>query len=230
MKSDLRWPGMILVSFLLHAFSLSFAILLPSMPAKKWTFGPVYTVDLVSVPADFQERKSTSRLSRDIAAVTPRDRQVVLKKEADRLPDTAVRHSPLPREESRKIERAIEDVRKKLAAQPGPVMPSASAGKQPAATPELNRYYAVIWARIKGQWALPRGVVPAQNLETVITVRILRDGSISSLQYEKSSGNRYFDQSAWRAVRKAGPFPHFPESLRESNIEVGIRFHSAEMR
>lgn len=230
MKSDLSFSGMVLVSLLLHALFLSLAFLLPSMPAKKWTFGPVYTVDLVSVPADFQERKSTSQLSRDIAAVTPRDRQAVLKKETDRLPTSVVRQSPPPKDEAGNIEKAIEDVRRKVAAQPGPVMPSASAGRQPAASPALNRYYASIWARIKGQWALPRGIVPGQNLEAVIAVRILRDGSVSSIQYEKSSGNRYFDQSAWRAVRKAGPFPPFPESIRDGSLDVGIRFHSAEMK
>ena len=47
---------------------------------------------------------------------------------------------------------------------------------------------------------------------------------------EKRSGNRYFDESALRTVKKANPLPPLPEELRESSIEIGIRFHSAELK
>jgi TonB family protein len=50
------------------------------------------------------------------------------------------------------------------------------------------------------------------------------------LSFEKHSGNRYFDESAMKAIKKASPFPPFPDSIRDNNIDVGIRFHSMEFR
>ena len=70
----------------------------------------------------------------------------------------------------------------------------------------------------------------SDNLEAIIDVKILRDGTVSRLEIEKSSGNRYFDQSAVKAVRKASPFPALPAWIQETTAEFGIKFHSSEGR
>ncbi len=93
----------------------------------------------------------------------------------------------------------------------------------------MNAYYALIWSRIKSQWALPRGILQSDNLEAIIDVRILRDGTVNRLGIEKSSGNRYFDESALRAVRKA-TFPALPAWIQDTSAEFGIKFHSSEGR
>jgi len=77
---------------------------------------------------------------------------------------------------------------------------------------------------------MPRDILSKENIETVIQARILRNGAISDIIFEKRSGNRYFDDSAMKAIKKASPLPPLPEWIRDNNIEIGIRFHSSEFR
>ena len=93
----------------------------------------------------------------------------------------------------------------------------------------VNAYYRVIWLRIKGQWALPVGMIPKTALESVISITILRTGAITEVRFEKSSGNRYFDESAMKAIQKANPLPPLPDWLTGNNLNIGIRFHSSEL-
>ncbi|MFH2075814.1 MAG: energy transducer TonB, partial [Pseudomonadota bacterium] len=76
---------------------------------------------------------------------------------------------------------------------------------------------------------LPQGMLSGEVLEAVIDVTILRSGGVTAINFEKRSGNRYFDDSALKAVQKALPFPPLPEWVRDSSIEVGIRFHSKDL-
>ncbi len=93
----------------------------------------------------------------------------------------------------------------------------------------MQAYFAQIRARVKAQWAVPAALVPKQGIETIIDVQITRSGAIAALSFEKRSGNRYFDESAMKAVRKASPFPAFPEGYPDGVIEVGIVFPSREL-
>ncbi len=233
-----NFNSMILLSFLLHALFLSIFLLSPSLPGKKWTFGPVYSVDLVSFPMNaLSDAQAKVPISRELAATNYKDQPLVSKK-SDEIRSTPLlkQVAPLRSENSEKVERAIDDVRKRVASSP----PSAKAAPQggPAVVREgsgetsakMQTYYARLWAKIKGQWALPRGILPNQNIETVLNIVILKDGSLAGLSFEKTSGNKYFDQSAARAVRKASPFPPLPEWVKEPNMEIGLRFRSTEFR
>ena len=115
----------------------------------------------------------------------------------------------------------------------------AGTAAQPAASPrqgnaELNAqmqaYYAKVWSRIRGGWTLPQGIVSGEVLETVIGVTVLRSGAVTEVNYEKRSGNRYFDESAMKAVRKASPFPPLPAGVGDNSIDIGIRFPYPEPR
>ena len=94
----------------------------------------------------------------------------------------------------------------------------------------MKIYYATIWARIKSQWVLPQGILPRENIEAVIDMKILRNGTVKDLSFEKRSGNRYFDETAIKAIKKASPLPPLPEWIRDNTMEIGIRFHSSEFK
>jgi len=94
---------------------------------------------------------------------------------------------------------------------------------------QMTVYYSVIWSMIKEQWALPEGILNTSDLETVIEAQILKDGSVAALRFEKQSGNRYFDESALKAIKKVGKFPPLPEWLDKEYIDLGIRFRSSEL-
>jgi TonB family protein len=61
-------------------------------------------------------------------------------------------------------------------------------------------------------------------------MKIRRSGEISEVRIEKRSGNRYFDESVLKAIRKAGALPPLPEWFGANSLDVTIRFHSSELK
>ena len=82
----------------------------------------------------------------------------------------------------------------------------------------MSAYYTMIWSRIKSKWALPQGILPSEVLEVVIDVTILRNGAVTQVSFEKRSGNRYFDDSAMKAIQRASPLPPLPANFRVTRL------------
>ncbi len=245
--------SMVFISLLLHAVILSLLFFAPSFPAPKMTFGPVHTVSLVSLPRNTLEQRSSSAMTRELLSVDRRP-EAVMKKQLAPAPVIPIRTIETQKKQrDPDLEKAMEEIRKKaaVAGQPNPTQAKGAAGKAektdkaeraaapagPAGQPgdgemdaQMRAYYTAIWSRIKGRWALPQGILPGEVLEAVLDVTILRSGAVTEVKFEKRSGNGYFDDSAMRAIRKATPFPPLPGWIGDSSIQVGIRFHSEELR
>lgn len=232
--------NMIVLSFLLHALILSIIFFSPSLPSPRWTFGPSYTVDLVSFPASSVKISSSgvsAADSRKAIGLHRDNHSTILKKETARSLHTPVQKTEVHRKTiSGDAGSAIEGIRKKVASVSGSASPSAGSVPHSGTSQgdsEMNMkmkvYYSVVWSMIKEKWALPKGILPDDNLEAIVGTKILRNGSVSTLNFEKRSGNRYFDESAIKAIKKAEPFPPLPEWLDRRYIELGIRFHSSEL-
>lgn len=219
---------MIALSLMLHFFFLTILFFSSSLPARRWTFGPVYTVDLVSLPSGYSDKGTSTSLLPEVAAIKTGRQADVLKKRSELAVPPIKRIAPAGREAG-EVGRAIEGIRKKVEASSGAQTRASQQGAVETSS-AVNAYYQALWARIRAEWALPRGILPSENLETVIDVTVSRSGAVTAISIEKSSGNQYFDQSALRAIRKASPFPPVPEDIRGSSIELGIRFHSEQFR
>jgi TonB family protein len=90
----------------------------------------------------------------------------------------------------------------------------------------LRAYYDLIWRRIKEEWILPGSLLEeSEDQETVIVIKVRRDGGILESWYEKKSGSSMYDESAMRAIKKSNPLPPFPQELDEDSLEIGVRFH-----
>ncbi|MBA4371964.1 MAG: hypothetical protein C0402_03790 [Thermodesulfovibrio sp.] len=74
-----------------------------------------------------------------------------------------------------------------------------------------------IRAEIHKQWSYPDSI--GRNLETIIAIRILKDGAIRVEDIEKKSGDRIFDKSVLKAIELASPVTPPPYEM-----EFGIRF------
>ena len=227
--NDISMNSMIFISLLIHTVVLSVIFFAPSLPSPRWTFGPVYSVNLVSLSEVLQDRKAQSAISREINQTIPGEHSTILRKRPDTVPAVPIKRLDSQRKQVSSVDRAIEDIRKKVNTginQPGPASQTDNA--QPNAN--MNVYYSLIWSRIRGKWTLPQGILPRGNIEAIIQAKILKNGTVVDLSFEKRSGNRYFDESAMKAIKKASPFPPLPDSIRDNNIDVGIRFHSMEFR
>lgn len=80
-------------------------------------------------------------------------------------------------------------------------------------------YSSKIMDGIQPYWALPPGI-EKKGLEAVVSIKILRDGTVIVQGIEKRSGNRLFDRSALQALAKASPLPRPPQEM-----EIGVKFH-----
>ena len=223
-NDDISLNNMIIFSFLLHALFLSIIFFSPSMPSPRWTFGPVYSVNLVSLPAYIVEKKPVTSISDEVVVIGSRDSSVVLKKDVRKDLPLPIERITTRKKSISKVDRAIEDLRKKILSSSGVSRGTAEVSMK------MRVYYSIIWSKIKGRWALPQGILPGENIEVIIGAKILRNGAVADLSFEKRSGNRYFDESAMRAIKKASPFPPLPEWIKGKNIELGIRFHSSELQ
>ncbi len=221
--------NMVVFSFLLHALILSIIFFSPSLPSPRWTFGPSYTVDLVSAPLSSVEVRSSEAISREVVGMNRRNHSMVMKKEVEKSLNSPVRKTEIHRKSpDGNADTAIEGIKRRVASTTKDSHPSTSRGHSEM-NMKMKVYYSVVWSMIKENWALPEGILSDNDLETVIGAKILKNGSVVELNFEKRSGNRYFDESAMKAIKKVGAFPPLPEWLNEKYIDLGIRFRSSEL-
>ena len=81
----------------------------------------------------------------------------------------------------------------------------------------LEGYSKRIGKEIRQRWAFPEAW--GENLEAVISVTIMSNGTVKINSVEKSSGNVLFDRSVLRAINKASPVSPPPHEM-----EIGLRF------
>ena len=226
-----RLSWLVILSLLVHLLLLSLAIFLPIRSATpRFTLGPVYSVNLVSVSDSILRRQPAADPLQDIAGAVLSTGTRAFKK------SVRMEAPPIRRVDTKQNLRnpAVEKLKKKL----GDKTPASAESTSPAASAaaggqmddRLAEYYRVIWSRIKSQWALPGGINPRNDVEAVVNIRILKDGSITGMTFEKKSGLGYFDNSVLRALKKAHPLPPLPEWYRENGLEIGIRFLSSDLR
>ena len=97
------------------------------------------------------------------------------------------------------------------------------AGADPL-DPASQQYMLGVWEKIKNAWGLPGMSKYSKTLETVVTIRIRKDGRIVDINIEKRSGNRVYDESILRVLRSVDPLPPIPSSLNTDSLEIGFRF------
>ena len=78
-------------------------------------------------------------------------------------------------------------------------------------------YYSLVETKIRQQWIYPETL--DTDLETIVSIRVAKDGRITIEKVEKGSGNQLFDRSVLRAITMASPLP---APLKE--MEIGLRF------
>jgi protein TonB len=86
-------------------------------------------------------------------------------------------------------------------------------------------YLSRVQAKVTERWA--GKALPGQ--QPVAVFDISREGQVSRLAIEKSSGNSYYDQAALRAITEANPFPPLPAEFPGQTLRVHLGFNfSAE--
>jgi TonB family protein len=199
--------------------------------ATKLTFGTYYTVELVrstelSGPSSYRDAfaEEMKDLLSEKQGLVPRKKSAVREQPPIKRLDA---RGKTPQE----VSRAIEALKNKTAhaTQSVPTSGVAEGGNVSPEADALNAYYGVIWAEIKAKWAFPGGLASGRDLIAVVHVRVMKNGMAEDIVLQQRSANAVFNESVIKAVKKASPFPPFPAGLRESMMELGIRFHSSQL-
>ncbi|GMT48097.1 MAG: hypothetical protein IEMM0007_1663 [bacterium] len=82
----------------------------------------------------------------------------------------------------------------------------------------LAGYYSLVKERVWSEWVFPE-FRTGQGLETVVDIKVYKNGRVKIQGIKKSSGNTLFDRSVLRAISKASPLPPPPYTL-----EIAVRF------
>ena len=111
----------------------------------------------------------------------------------------------------------------------GPGFQSPYSSQIGLSTFPYTYYLQIIIDRVSGNWFTSL-VDPGTkgNFQTTVYFRILRDGRISSLKIEESSGLRSLDLSALRAVQSSSPFPPLPKEYEEEYLGIHLIFEHSK--
>ena len=85
----------------------------------------------------------------------------------------------------------------------------------------MNTYMKDMEHRIKSNW-----VPPEDNFKnkTVVTFKIMRDGTIKSSKISESSGDRKFDTDAIKAIQQTGKVAPLPKNILGEYIDITFTF------
>jgi len=87
----------------------------------------------------------------------------------------------------------------------------------------LVLYQMVLKSAIEQNWVY-NDIMAGLNrsLEVRILIKILKNGEIRDISYETRSGNQYLDESAKKAIRRAGPLPLLPKGMSSYDVILGF--------
>ena len=89
----------------------------------------------------------------------------------------------------------------------------------------IDIYKAEIPYHIEKNWAFSEQLSGGDtDLVAVVIIKIMQNGEIKDIWFEKKSGNSYFDESAFKAVKKSDPLPKLPKEYLKSYYNVGLIF------
>jgi colicin import membrane protein len=216
-------------------------------------FAPVYSVELVTLPTPsvkkYQKfytgskaKAAAQQQAIPIKRFGAKEQSLTLKKKKSAItPSKEVEEVELAEKTLTKIERPPSPpptVEKKTADIP---RPAAGSKKQVSLmniggmkgselSQALTLYRALVNEKIESNWVYPERLTAEKDkLEAIVVVRARRDGTVFDIQFEKKSGNSYFDDSVLKAILKSKPFPPFPDIYSPKEEEIVIRFSPANV-
>lgn len=100
--------------------------------------------------------------------------------------------------------------------------------KVPGVAPGSNAYLGRVRQRISSFWNAPPVDAAGQGYVVIVQFRLHRNGSVTGVAIEQSSGNEYYDLAGKRAVLSATPLPVFPPELTEAYFDAHFTFTVGE--
>jgi len=103
-----------------------------------------------------------------------------------------------------------------------------TALKVPGMSQGSNAYLALVRQRISNSWNAPPLDLTGQAYVVVVQFRLHKNGSVTGVTIEQSSGNEYYDLAGKRAVLSANPLPVFPSDISDPYFDAHFTFTVGE--
>ena len=90
-------------------------------------------------------------------------------------------------------------------------------------------YLQIIIDKVSGNWftsLVDPGI--SGNFQTTVHFKIQKNGQVSDLKIEESSGIRSLDMSALRAVQTSAPFPPLPRAYEDDYLGIYLIFEHSK--
>lgn len=250
--SEEAWYKMLAVSVALHIIIIGAFSIPVKFSSKKIDLSGSYSVNLVGSAGNLgggtggpkvQSQAKPEPKPKDKPAPAIKEKKVPPKKpQPMQKEDDAVSLSKkkqvkpkASKAEVDRLEDRIRNIRKKTdyidvskAGSGGPGrgggggLPGSGGGSGAPLDPALQKYLLDIWEKIKNAWNVPG--MAKKDLETIVLIKVRKDGRIVDINIEKRSGNRVYDESVIRVLRAVEPLPPIPASLNTDSLEIGFRF------
>jgi colicin import membrane protein len=89
----------------------------------------------------------------------------------------------------------------------------------------MDIYMIEIQYRIQKNWSFNEQLAGGQtDLEAWPAIKIMPNGEIKDIWFDKRSGNSYFDEQAKKAILKSNPLPPLPKGYWRPYFDVGFHF------
>lgn len=126
-----------------------------------------------------------------------------------------------------KVQKTVElDKQKHQALQgKGPAMPGASEYSSKKMLELIDLYRIEVAYQVNKNWAFSEPLAGGRtDLEVKLAFKIMPNGEIKDIWFDKRSGNSYLDDSAKNAVLKSNPVRPHPPGITKPSVIVGLRF------
>ncbi len=185
----------------------------------------------------------TDQKSPESISLTPKKKKVKrsLKKKTfktDKVVESAISRIKKEVEESRpdQVNKAIARLKDQVE-KTGPPSPSKQQKTKETGPPggsatgskkdlELMDIYMIeIQYRIQKNWSFTAQLAGGRtDLEAWPAIKVMPNGEIKDVWFDKRSGNSYFDEQAKKAILKSNPLPPLPKGYWRPYFEVGFHF------
>ncbi|MBT8352234.1 MAG: TonB C-terminal domain-containing protein [Deltaproteobacteria bacterium] len=100
------------------------------------------------------------------------------------------------------------------------------SGAKGGKAPEIMQIYnAEIAWQIEKNWVFSEDFAgKSTDLEAALAIKILPNGEIKEIWFDKKSGNSFLDDSVYKAVMKSNPLPPLPKGFLLPYYTVGLKF------
>lgn len=222
------------VSAILHLCVILIIVLVATMSTQTKMVVPGYKVSLIMAkPTTLQRKKVIKRETKRKVVkkapknvkvkkakpkakkkTSPKGKKIVPKKKVPEKPKKVIAPERVEAEQVTAPQKEVKPTKKAVVATGIPF-------------PHLW-YLKIVERKVDDHWATHGIDLRGMRGDPVVRFTITRDGSLSSVSMEKSSGSPDLDESAVQAVRESSPFPPLPEDFPSNTLDVHFGFSYAQ--